>query len=225
MSEKWQEAERYINNINVIASSNNDPVTIHGNTDHVKCIGIGTDAAVFQLVKLPKYAFKIYAKNKTHKIEQEAEIYQLIGDSQYFTNCFGYTDQWLVLQYEEGITLYDCLLRGIKIPEQVIKDVDSAREYARSRGLNPRDIHLKNILLQDGRAKIFDVSEYLEEGNDYRWEHLKKAYYGYYYLIEGKSVPHFLVETVRKWYNQQKVNQENIDEFIKSTSKLIKFWQ
>src|SRR5690606_26217314 len=47
----------------------------------------------------------------------------------------------LVLSYEEGKTLFDCILEGIHIPEQVIQDVEEAREYARSKGLNPRDIH------------------------------------------------------------------------------------
>ena len=61
-----------------------------------------------------------------------------------------------------------------------------AREYVRQKGLNPRDIHLKNIFLQNGRAKIIDVSEYVQPGNDLRWEYLKKAYDQYYHLIEGK---------------------------------------
>ena len=70
-------------------------------------------------------------------------------------------DNYLVLSFEEGITLYDCLLQGIPIPKQAIKDVDDAREYVRQKGLNPRDIHLKNVFLQNGRAKIIDVSEYV----------------------------------------------------------------
>ena len=61
------------------------------------------------------------------------------------------------------MTLFDCVLQGIHIPEQVINDVEDAREYVRNKGLNPRDIHLKNILLQNGRAKILDVSEYISQ--------------------------------------------------------------
>ncbi|SER57008.1 hypothetical protein SAMN04487944_10681 [Gracilibacillus ureilyticus] len=225
MNEQWKDAEKYLEQIKIAANSNNDPVTIRGYFDQLKCIGIGTDAAVFQFVNLPDYAFKIYAAGKEYKIEQEAKIYHMIGESQFFSTCFGQSKHFLVLKYEKGITLYDCILRGIKIPEQVIQDVDCARDHARNCGLNPRDIHLKNILLQNGRAKIIDVSEYLATGNDYRWEHLKKAYVNYYHLIEGKSVPHFFVETIRKWYYHQNVTQENIDDFIQTISKLIKFWQ
>ena len=40
---------------------------------------------------------------------------------------------------------------------------------------------------KNGRAKIIDVSEYVQPGNDLRWEHLKKAYDQYYHLIEGET--------------------------------------
>ncbi|WP_162927771.1 hypothetical protein [Bacillus sp. Y1] len=58
--------------------------------------------------------------------------------------------------------------------------------------MNPRDIHLKNILLQNGRAKVINVSEYMNKGNDHRWEDLKKAHDEFYPLIAGKAVPSFL---------------------------------
>jgi hypothetical protein len=67
----------------------------------------------------------------------------------------------LVLSFEQGVTLYDCLLQGVRVPEQAIQDVEESREFVRSQGLNPRDIHLKNVLLQEGRGKVLDVSEYI----------------------------------------------------------------
>lgn len=98
--------------------------------------------------------------------------------------------------------------------------MEDAREYVRKKGLNPRDIHLKNILLQNGRAKIIDVSEYTLQGNDYRWEHLKKGYEQYYHLIDGNSVPFWLVETIRKWYNQRGKNT-SYEEFTKNILKFL----
>ena len=117
--------------------------------------------------------------------------------------------------------LFDCILEGIHIPEQVIHDVEEAREYARSKGLNPRDIHLKNILLQNGRAKIIDVSEYTRSGNDFRWEHLRKGYEQYYHLIDGKSVPFGLVETIRQWYNRRGKSSSSYEEITKPILKLL----
>ena len=93
----------------------------------------------------------------------------------------------------------------------------------RQKGLNPRDIHLKNILLQNGRAKIIDVSEYVQPGNDFRWEHLKKVYEEHYHLIDGKSVPFWLLETIRKWYNQRNKHFASYEEFMKGVLKFTSF--
>jgi hypothetical protein len=152
----------------------------------------------------------------------EETVYQKLGHSPYFSSCFDATDKYLVLSYEEGPTLFDCLLQGIHIPNQVVKDVEDAREYVRNKDLNPRDIHLKNIILQNGRAKLLDVSEYIQPGNDYRWEHIREAYVGYYHLVDGKSVPFWLIETIRKWYNQRNHSFSSYEEFMNFVLKLIK---
>ncbi|MBM7607389.1 serine/threonine protein kinase [Lysinibacillus composti] len=220
MNYDWDIAISSLSKITVTSNPNNEPVSIYGDVEGLKCIGVGTDAAVFQSQSAPTYAFKLYAEDKRDKVEIEANVYSKIEGSPYFSACFAATDKYLVLNYEEGKTLFDCILQGIHIPEQVISDVEIARDYVRSKGLNPRDIHLKNILLQDGRAKLLDVSEYVMPGNDFRWEHLKKGYEQYYHLIDGKTVPFWLVETVRKWYNQQ-TNQFKFEEFTKIILKFL----
>jgi len=223
MKTHWNKASESLSDIKVISNPKNQPVTIQGNSDELRCVGIGTDAAVFQSILAPTYAFKVYAEDRLHKIKAEEEVYQLIGDSAFFSTCFGAAENFLVLSYEEGTTLYDCLLQGIHIPKQVILDVEEAREYVRKQGLNPRDIHLKNILLQEGRAKILDVSEYIQSGNDYRWEHLMKAYDDYYHMIDGKSVPVWVLETIRKWYNNWKKYYDSYEEFVQFVLKNTPF--
>ncbi len=223
MKEDWIFADKDLSKISISSNPNNEPVSIHGSSDHLKCIGIGTDAAVFQSLENPAYAFKMYADDKIDKIQIEKKVYELLGDSPYFSTCFGGKDNYLVLSYEEGMTLYDCLLQGIPVPKQIMKDVDHAREYARQKGLNPRDIHLKNVFLQNGRAKIIDVSEYIQPGNDLRWEYLKKAYDQYYHLIEGRPVPLRLMETIRKRYNQSNNYSALSEEFI-GNKFLARFW-
>jgi hypothetical protein len=221
MKSDWDIAIDSISKITVFSNPNNEPVTISGDADDLKCIGVGTDAAVFQSLYAPAYAFKIYAKDKVTKVKVEANVYHILGDSPFFSTCFASYDEYLVLSYEEGKTLFDCILQGIHIPEQVVNDVEDAREYVRNKGLNPRDIHLKNILLQNGRAKILDVSEYTLPGNDFRWEHLKKGYEQYYHLIDGNPVPFWLVETIRKWYNQRSKYFSSYEEFTKIVLKLL----
>lgn len=220
MENDWGKAIGSLSKINVFSNPNNEPVTINGETDDLKCIGVGTDAAVFQCLSAPAYAFKVYAKDKVHKVKVEARVYQILEGSPFFPTCFASYDEYLVLSYEEGKTLFDCILQGIHIPEQVVNEVEDAREYIRNKGLNPRDIHLKNILLQNGKAKIIDVSEYTLQDNDFRWEHLKKGYEQYYHLIDGNSVPFWLVETIRKWYNQRGKNS-SYEEFTKNMLKLL----
>lgn len=221
MENDWDKLIGSLSKINVFSSPNNEPVTITGDDDDLKCIGVGTDAAVFQSISVPAYAFKLYAKDKVHKVKVEANVYRVLEGSSFFPTCFASYDEFLVLSYEEGKTLFDCILQGIHIPEQVVNEVEDAREYVRYKGLNPRDIHMKNILLQNGRAKIIDVSEYTLPGNDFRWEHLKKGYEEYYHLIAGKSVPFWLVETIRKWYNQRENTSSSYEEFTKTILKLL----
>ncbi|QKY68421.1 serine/threonine protein kinase [Lentibacillus sp. CBA3610] len=223
MENDWTKAHDSLSRITVFSNPNNEPVTISGHSDDLKCVGVGTDAAVFHYRYASSYAFKIYAEDKTDKIQTERNIYNLLGDSACFPVCFAADAHYLVLSYEYGVTLQDCLLQGIHIPEQVVWDVEVAREHVREKGLNPRDMHLKNILLQNGRAKIIDVSEYMQPGNDLRWEHLKSAYEAYYHLIDGRVVPFWLLETVRKWYNQRKKDFSSFDEFMKSVLKLFTF--
>ncbi|MFJ5761915.1 serine/threonine protein kinase [Neobacillus sp. NPDC093182] len=224
MKEDWIIADKDLSKISISSNPNNEPVSIHGSSDHLRCIGIGTDAAVFQSLENQNYAFKMYADDKIAKIQLEKKVYEILGDSPYFSTCFGFKDNYLVLNFEEGITLYDCLLQGIPIPKQIIKDVDHAREYALQKGLNPRDIHLKNVFLQNGRAKIIDVSEYVQPGNDLRWEHLKNAYDQYYHLIEGKPIPLRLMEMIRKKYNQRNHYSTYAEEFI-GHKFLTTFWK
>lgn len=221
MEKDWLVVDKLLSKIKITSNPNNKPVTIHGSLEDLRCIGVGTDAAVFQYAHKPQYAFKLYAEDKKEKIQMEAEVYERLKKSPFFATCYAVYDRYLVLSFEAGITLYDCILQGIHIPQQVILDVEDARDFAKEQGLNPRDIHLKNILLQQGRAKVIDVSEYGKEGNDLRWEHLKKAYEQYYDLIDGKTIPFWLMQTVQKWYNQK--NFGTFDEFMKDVLRLTFF--
>lgn len=225
MKQSWQELAESLAAVKVVAHPNNEPVSIEGNVNGFRCIGVGTDAAVFQFLEVPEYAFKIYAKDKQDKLEAEEKVYAQIGSSPYFSNCYGVTNRLLVIKYEEGITLFDCLLQGVHVPDQVIRDVEAAREYIRQIGLNPRDIHLKNILLQNGRAKLLDVSEYIKLGNDFRWEHLKKAHEEYYAIIDGRPMPFWLLDTIRKWYHHWNRYSSSFDEFMQNVLKQMNYWK
>ncbi|MCM3628483.1 serine/threonine protein kinase [Paenibacillus glycanilyticus] len=217
----WKQVEEALKNVEVIGHENNKPVSVIGYAEDLRCIGIGTDAAVFYYPDTPNYAYKVYSAQALEKKEVEFDIYKRLSGSPYFPECYGTGDNYLVLSFEQGITLYDCLLQGVRVNEQVIQDVENAREFIRSRGLNPRDIHLKNVLLQEGRGKVLDVSEYIKEGNDSRWEHLVWTYKHFYPLISEVKVPLWILETITNWYNRIDTASFGIEDFSKRVSQLF----
>ena len=219
----WKIIEKELSKVKVTSHGDNGLVTVEKTSDAFECVGVGTDAAVFRLIDNPNFAFKVFSNDKMYKIELESGVYLKLSQSDYYPVYYGKGPNFMVISYEEGVTLYDCLLKGIHIPRQVIADVDNARGHAIDRGLNPRDIHLKNILLHNGRAKIVDVSEYLKPGNDKRWEYLKEGYQEYYHLIDGKALPHWIIETVRKWYNQMPSEGFKVHDFVKELVLLFRF--
>jgi hypothetical protein len=193
MGSEWRQAETALSQIRIKANRRNQLVTVEGHAEGLRCIGIGTDAAVFCYESLPAYAYKIYSKESLHKKEVEEQVYLTLGHHPFFPVYYGKGDRYIVISLERGMTLYDCLLHGVDVPAQAMHDIEEARNYARSKGLNPRDIHLKNVLLQEGRGKLFDVSEYRQPGNDLRWEHLMLAYrYGYRWFRGRKASPRML---------------------------------
>ncbi|MCH6268572.1 serine/threonine protein kinase, partial [Neobacillus citreus] len=155
------------------------------------------------------------------KKEVEKYVYEHLKGSRYFPQLYGSGINYIVLSFEEGVTFYDCLLQGIPITEQAIQDVEEAREYVRSQGLNPRDIHLKNILLQNGRGKVLDVSEYVKKGNDRRWEHLVWAYKNFYSFISGIQVPLWILKTIKHWYFRINSASFVLKEFSERVSRFL----
>lgn len=184
-------------------------------------IGIGTDAVVVLHPDYPDRVFKCYANDRLGKKEQEQRVYERLGESPYFAELKGSGANYLALSYEPGPTLYQCLEQGIIIPEDVIGQVEEARRYAMSKGLNPRDIHFKNVILQGDRAKVIDVSEYMNPGNDRRWDDLVEGYRLFYPLIRGKKVPSWLMEAVKNIYYQQQGKNFQLQEFGKKVMHLF----
>ncbi|WP_411346929.1 serine/threonine protein kinase [Paenibacillus sp. WLX2291] len=221
--EDWKTAKDALQQITVNGSEDNEPVVISGYAEGVRCIGIGTDAAVFTYDQAPGYAFKVFTPQAIDKIPVEVSVYERLKSAPFFPVCYGSDANYLVLSYEAGPTLQDCLLQGIEVPRQVITDVEAARKYVRGVGMNPRDIHLKNVIMQNGRAKVIDVSEYVKEGDDKRWDHLVWAYDQLYDRIAGKSIPSWVLDTVKNWYARIGVVNStlNLEELAKKAGDLF----
>ncbi|WP_308722381.1 serine/threonine protein kinase [Paenibacillus polysaccharolyticus] len=217
----WFQAEVALQQIQVIGSDRNELVNIIGEAAGVNCIGIGTDAAVFTYDQLPQYAFKVYSDHALDKLNNEKQVYAQLQGLPYFPTYYGSGRNILVISYEPGDTLLECLEKGIPVPEQVMLDVDTAREAVRRLGLNPRDIHLKNVLLQNGRGKVLDVSEYIQEGDDHRWEHLVWAYHNIYPRIKGTPISPRMLQTIKWAYNQLDQANLKMEDLSKKANRLF----
>lgn len=156
-----------------------DPIVVKNIPSGWKCVGVGNYAAVFTHYTEPDLVVKINAV-EVENLEKEADIYRRIGKHPAYSYLVHQGSNYLVLKRLEGITLYNAFAKGIRIPESVIDDINKALDYARSCGLNPYDIHGKNVMMKDGRGYVVDVSDFYKEGKDEKWEDFVKAYYKLY---------------------------------------------
>ncbi|MEM7793605.1 MAG: serine/threonine protein kinase [Cyanobacteria bacterium P01_C01_bin.118] len=156
-----------------------DPIEVQHIPAPWQLLGTGNYAAVFAHPDYPDLVVKIYAPGRPG-FEHETEVYRRIGQHPAFSQCFYAQDNFLILKRLRGITLYNCLHQGRRISKQVILDIDQALDYARSQGLRPHDVHGKNVMMQEGRGLVVDISDFLREGSGSAWDDLKKFYYWVY---------------------------------------------
>ncbi|WP_341525341.1 serine/threonine protein kinase [Nostoc sp. UHCC 0302] len=179
-----------------------NPVKVYYLPEPWRLLGTGNYAAVVYHPDYPDQVIKIYAPGRPG-FTDEVEVYHRLGSHSAFSECFYAKDNFLVLKRLYGITLYDSIHRGLRIPKQVIQDIDEALYYARSRGLNPHDIHGRNVMMHKGRGLVVDISDFLVQEPCLKWNHLKKAYYWLYlpfFYPLRLQVPYFALDIVRKTY-------------------------
>ncbi|MBE9044847.1 serine/threonine protein kinase [Pleurocapsales cyanobacterium LEGE 10410] len=179
-----------------------NPVVVHHVPEPWQLLGIGNYAGVFYHSEYEDLVVKIYAPGRLGWSE-ELEVYRRLGLHSEFSTCFYAENNFLVLKRLYGVTLYDCMNQGLKIPPRVIEDIDRALEYARSRGLYPHDIHGRNVMMSEGKGLVVDISDFLREEPCLAWDDLKKAYY-YLYLPffswHRLQLPYFVLDLVRTNY-------------------------
>lgn len=170
--------------------------------NHWQVLGTGNYAAVFSRQDYPQQVVKVYAPDLSG-FEEEIAVYRRLGNHPAFSECLYAGTNFLVLKRLSGITLYDCVQQGLSIPKQVIQDIDQALDYARKQGLNPCDVHGRNVMMWEGRGLVVDVSDFLHQGTCPKWQHLKQSYYWLYCPIIRPlrlPVPYPFLNVVRKSY-------------------------
>lgn len=179
-----------------------NPVVVRWLPPPWQTLGTGNYAAVLAHPDYPEQVVKVYAPGRDGWAE-EVEVYGRLGIHPAFSICLHSEPNFLVLKRLHGITLYDCLHRGLKIPPQVIKDIDAALEFARSRSLYPHDVHGRNVMMCNGRGLVVDISDFLRQEPCRAWGDLKWAYYWLYrplLLPLRLRVPYAWLDSIRAGY-------------------------
>jgi hypothetical protein len=165
-----------------------------------RLLGAGNYAAVMTHPEMDDFVVKVYAPGRPG-IEDEVQVYRSLGCHPAYSECLYVGTHYLILRRLRGYTFYACLLRGIYIPKQAVDDIDEALDYARERGLHPHDVHGKNVMLQNGRGVVVDVSDFLKEDPCSMWDDVKSAYNRFYFPVFHKlPIPEHVLNLVRKSY-------------------------
>lgn len=166
-------------------------------------VGDGKSSSVFRIGKEDK-VIKLFFPEAKDTAESEIKVYQkLSGLGGCFPTLYGYGDNYIVIDYLNGRTIYSYLTDGIHIHEKFIHQVDAALELAKSHGFNPVDVHLKNIIIVDDQVKIIDLARFLQDNHCNKWIDLKKAYYRFYASpFFPKKIPHDIMVTIAKLYKK-----------------------
>ena len=194
--------QQLLPNLQIESVNPHNPVVVHQVLEPWKLLGTGNYAAVFYHENYEDLVVKIYAPGRLGHAE-EVEVYRRLGSHRAYSECFYAEDNFLVLKRLHGVILYDCMHRGLKIPRQVIEDIDQALEYARSRNLYPHDVHGRNVMMFNGRGLVVDISDFLHTEPDTTWLDLKTAYYWLYLPLfswHRLPLPYFILDLVRATY-------------------------
>lgn len=181
-----------------------DPVRVLSLPQPWRPLGCGNYAAVLHHPAHPELVVKVYAPGRPG-LEQEAEVYRRIGFHPAFSQCFHVHDRYLVLRRLRGVTFWDCLRRGLRIPLEAIQDIDAGLVHAVSRGLHGHDMHGRNLMVHRGRGLIVDISDFLNPAPCRAWQDLRWAYHWLYrpwIAPLGLRAPGPLLDGLRKGYRQ-----------------------
>jgi hypothetical protein len=194
--------QELIPKIQIESIAPHDPVQISYLPHPWQKLGAGNYAAVVYHPDYLNWVVKIYAPGRPG-FEEEVEVYRRLGSHPAFSECLYAKAGFLILKRLYGVTLYDSIHRGLRIPKQVIIDIDQALDYATRRGLYPHDVHGRNVMMYEGRGLVVDISDFLHQDKCAKWDNLKRAYYWLYRPILSPlrlRIPYFLLDIVRKSY-------------------------
>ncbi|WP_010198630.1 serine/threonine protein kinase [Bacillus sp. m3-13] len=192
----------------VFKRTNKNVVVESFNDKQLTIAGSGRSAYVFKLHNT-KRVLKVFYPPFEHLAKREAKIYKKLEGITYFPVMHASGENYIVIDYIEGFTLFECLVMGKRIDEKVLNEVDHAILLAKSRGLNPSDIHLHNILITiDGNVKLIDVVRFEQVKQCNQWDDLKRGYYKFYKKkIFPRKLPSKFLLLIAYFYKRNLLNR------------------
>ncbi|WNF38408.1 protein kinase family protein [Bacillaceae bacterium IKA-2] len=165
--------------------------------------GEGRSAFVFKIRSTNK-VLKVFLPPFSHLAQVEAEIYKDLLGNPFYPVLYEYGTNYIVIDYIEGNTLFNCLLKGILITNDQIKEIDYALLLTKENGLNPSDIHLRNILITPrGSIKLIDVARFRQIKPCSQWNDIKTIFEKYYKKqLFPKMIPAFLLNLIAFLYKK-----------------------
>lgn len=178
-------------------------IVLNDKNPALQLIGEGRSAFAFRIGTTNK-VLKVFFPPFVHVAKEEALIYQMLKGVSFFPTMYESGPNYIVIDFIEGETLYNCLVKGLPIASSHIKEIDKALFLAEKKGLNPSDIHLRNIFITtSGEIKIIDVARYRQIKNCNQWDDLKKVYDHFYkHPIFPKRLPQFLLNLLANMYKK-----------------------
>jgi predicted Ser/Thr protein kinase len=183
---------------NTIKLINHDP--------SLQLIGEGRSAFVFRILST-NFALKVFFPSHEHTAIEEAEIYKKLEGISYFPHLYDAGKNYIVIDYIEGTTLFDCLRKGIRVSKKHIEDIDHALDMARGCELNPSDIHLKNLFItSQDTVKLIDVARFRQTKRCSQWDDIKLAFHKFYLSpLFPKKIPSYFLDRISNLYKQKKL--------------------
>ncbi|MFZ3590059.1 protein kinase family protein [Bacillus sp. DJP31] len=195
----------------IISQKGNDTVLLHQDSS-LSLVGTGRSAFVFR-IQSTNYALKVFFPSFKHIALEEAEIYRGLKGISYFPELYGVGENFIVIDFIQGDTLFECLRKGIRVSKHHIEEIDLALQLARERGFNPSDIHLRNLLVTtQNEIMIIDVARFRQTKNCQQWSDIKTVYHKFYLSpFFPKKIPSFILNKMaslykkhllQRWFNQ-----------------------
>ncbi|WP_018394682.1 MULTISPECIES: hypothetical protein [Bacillaceae] len=166
--------------------------------------GEGRSAVVYRIQGTDK-ALKVFYPDKVYIAKEEAEIYRLLSGLPNYPELHESGDTYIVIDWIDGKTLFQCLEEGIDISGELVQEADLALQAARKRGLNPSDVHLRNIMItEEGRIALIDVARFRQTKDCMNWEDIKNAYTHFYTKpFFPKRMPKWLLNMIGIMYKKR----------------------